>query len=153
MNHYKTVKSDNKVILSKKYGPIINRETTHSLVNTMDNVIIRSVVLCECTNPNCHLVETAERQFKRCQSCKTIYCSTKCSADDWKNGKHKDFCKYESYSIQRDLYYKNLFRQKKLTDEDMLFGNQKYEEEWKKIGKKYWVEVPKEYKKKYRNYY
>lgn len=140
-------------VIKKRYGPKID---DYCGLYGSDGTVVVPIFLHSCTNPNCDEIETKEKQFKRCKRCYSVYCSEKCSLDDWKNGCHKQVCKYESYTIHRDLYYKKLDKQGKYTPRDMLFGNKKLETQWKnsKLAKKLSKNKPPEnYKRLYQNYY
>ncbi len=140
---------NSKVTIKKKYGPQLSPSC--ALYSSGGDVLV-PIFLHHCTNPPCKNVEKEEKEYKRCSVCKTIYCSRECAAKDWTDGKHKKFCLYESYWVQRDLWMRQLEKQ----GHETFFGIEKYDKVWnKRDGKKYKKgnDIPKDYKPIYQKYY
>lgn len=153
IGNFKIIKQGNPIILDKKYGPVIDKSDKCSLINLKTKIQLRPKMFFRCTNKKCDKIEKRENEFRKCAMCKTVYCSKECSLDDWNNGDHKNFCIYERYDIQKDLYFRKLYKKGEYTDTDVVFGNEYFDKKWEKKGQKYFRKVPENYKKIYVKYY
>lgn len=116
-------KKDPIIEVGKAYGW---RSSVHMPVCFSGDFKFTFVALYPCTRNGCNKHEKTHGKFRSCANCKTKYCSVECSKLDWTEGKHRIFCHYHGYTVQKDLYIDKLFAEKIITEYDVLCGSDKY---------------------------